>query len=430
MLLKLTRSPLTLNSRLLLFTLALLLALQIIAPYRGWLVLLIGLGGMFLISTVWAISLARGLTLTRGMRLGWAQVGDWMQERFTLDQKSFFPALWVEVIDHSNMPDYNASRVIGVGGFESRQWYTEAICGHRGVFTLGPVTLRTGDPFGIYTVTQHYPTTATLIVMPPIVPLPSIEVAPSGRAGEGKLRADTFERTVSTYGVRDYAPGDSLRWIHWRTSARRDSFFVRLFDSTPAGDWWIFLDLEEKIQAGHGEDSTEEHAIILAASLADVGLRSGRAVGLVARSKNLTWRPPQQGDGQRWEILRALAVADLGSRPLGDLLNSSRSSIHNVASIIVITASGEPGWIEALLPFAHRGIVPTVLLLDPASFGSERQIRNAANTLADLNITRYIVTREWLDRPEAHPGKIEWRISATGRARIAKPRETMPWTKT
>ncbi|MBI5714811.1 MAG: hypothetical protein HZC38_15540, partial [Chloroflexi bacterium] len=75
MLSKFLRSQVQLNSRLLLFTLALLLALQIIAPYRGWLVLLIGLGGMWLISTLWAISLARGLMLTRGMRLGWAQVG-------------------------------------------------------------------------------------------------------------------------------------------------------------------------------------------------------------------------------------------------------------------------------------------------------------------------------------------------------------------
>ncbi|MBI4630237.1 MAG: hypothetical protein HY740_00680, partial [Chloroflexi bacterium] len=44
-------------------------------------------------------------------------------------------------------------------------------------------------------------------------------------------------------------------------------------------------------------------------------------------------------------------------------------------------------------------------------------------------ITRYVVTREWLDRPEAHPGKIEWRITATGRAHIAKPKESVPWTK-
>jgi uncharacterized protein (DUF58 family) len=410
-------STLKLNTKLILVLLALLIVLQLISPYRGWVIMLIGLGGMFLLSSAWVISLRRGLILQRFMRLSWAQVGDWLQERFEIDNHGFFPALWLEVIDHSTMPNYQASRVVAVGGFESRQWFTESVCEHRGVFTLGPLTVRTGDPFGLFTLTQEYPQTTTLIVMPPIVPLPSIEVAPSGRAGEGKLRANTFERTVSTYGVRSYAPGDSLRSIHWRTSARRDDFFVRLFDSTPAGDWWLFLDLEEKMQAGQGEDSTSEHSIILAASLADMGIRAGRAVGLVAQGKTLTWLPPLGGDSQRWEILRALALANLGGRPLHELLNSARSSIHNVASLIILTASPYPEWIEALLPLAQRGLVPTVILLDPASFGEVRDINHTAQTLQDLGITRYVVTKDWLDRPEAQPGKIEWRVSATGKAR-------------
>ena len=79
--------------------------------------------------------------------------------------------------------------------------------------------------------------------------------------------------------MRDYQPGDPLRMIHWPTSARMGKLFVRTFDGAPAGDWWILLDLEESTLAGSGFNSTEEHAVILAALLADRlgGLRRGAA---------------------------------------------------------------------------------------------------------------------------------------------------------
>ena len=65
-----------LNTRLLPALVGLLLVLHLAVPYRGWLVLLVGLGGAWLVSYVWARSLARGLGLVREMRFGWAQVGD------------------------------------------------------------------------------------------------------------------------------------------------------------------------------------------------------------------------------------------------------------------------------------------------------------------------------------------------------------------
>jgi uncharacterized protein (DUF58 family) len=273
----------------------LLLVLHLAVPYRGWLILLVGLGGAWLASYLWARSLADGLRLVREMRFGWAQVGDRLEERFTLVNEGMLPGLWVEVVDHSTVPDYRVSRVSGVGGGSQSRWHTKGVCTRRGLFTLGPTTLRTGDPFGLYTVTLHHPDSATLMVTPPILSLPTIEVAPGGRTGEGRPRANAPERTVGAASVRDYVQGDSLRWIHWPTSARRDSLFVKLFDGTPAGDWWVFLDLDQSAQAGQGQASTEEHGVILAASLADRGLRSGRAVGLVTHGEELVWLPPQEG---------------------------------------------------------------------------------------------------------------------------------------
>ena len=113
-----------------------------------------------------------------------------------------------------------------------------------------------------------------------------------------------------------------MRLVHWKTTARQAKPFVRLFDGTPASDWWILLDLQAESQVGSGGDSTEEHGIILAASLADRGLRAHRGVGLVVNGKTLDWLPSRTGSGQRWEILRRLALASSGKTSLGRCLNT------------------------------------------------------------------------------------------------------------
>jgi uncharacterized protein (DUF58 family) len=417
-----TRSPkphLQLNTRLLPVLVGLLLIMQLTFPYKGWLILLIGLGGAWLISYLWVLLLAQGLSLTREMRFGWAQVGDRIEERFTLTNSSPVAAVWVEVVDHSNLPDYQAGRVTGVGITSENRWKTQSVCTRRGVFTLGPTTLYTGDPFGLYTLNLHHPASITLTVTPPIVPLPTIDVAPGGRAGEGRSHPNAMERTVSVAGVRHYLPGDNLRHIHWPTSARRNSLYVRRLDSTPAGDWWIILDLDQAVQAGQDQRSTEEHGVILAASLADRGLRAGRAVGLVANGDPLVWLSPQGGDTQRWEILRQLALIAPGERSLAELLTRGRASFDQVASLIIITASAEGTWLEALLPLLRRGAVATVLLLDPISFGGTGQVSTIQALLAEFGITVHLITSDLLDRPEARPGhhgQYDWQISPLGRA--------------
>jgi uncharacterized protein (DUF58 family) len=384
-----------------------LLILQLVIPYRGWQVLLVGLGGAWLLSYLWTRSLARRLRLTREMRFGWAQVGDQIVERFRLVNDGWVSAPWVEVVDHSTLPGYQASRGISVESRYSKRWHVEAVCTRRGLFTLGPTSLKTGDPFGLYTVTLNYPASLPLLVLPPIVPLPSIEVSPGGRAGEGHPRPNAPERTISAAGVRQYLPGDSLRWIHWRTSARRDSLFVRLFDGVPAGDRWIVLDMDRYVQVGKGPDATEEHAVILAASLADRSLQSRQAVGLVAHGKQLVWLPPRAGEGQRWEILRTLALVSLGSRPLADLLMGIRSSIGQQASLVIITPAVSTDWIEALLPLLQLGVIPTVMWLDPVSFGGSGGSGLILELLTELGVAHYAIARDLLDRPEARPGQ-QW----------------------
>lgn len=407
------------NLRFLPFLLVPILLAEVIWSERVWMILLVALGGLWLLEYLWARALTRGLQFKRELRYGWAQVGDQMEERFTLVNTGRVPALWVLVTDHSNLTAYHASVATGVSVASENVWRNKYVCARRGAFRLGPTTVTTGTPFGLYTIEFEYAASDSLIVMPPVVPLPEISVSPGGRAYEGRRRISTFERTVSAISVRDYSPGDPFHLIHWRMSAHADALMARTFENTPAGDWWIWLDLDANAQIGEGENSTLEHSIILAASLAERALRAGRAVGLIANAREFVRLAPQSGEYERLNILRTLATIEPGQQGLDVHIKTLRSTLGRSASVIFITAALEGSWLGPLLEMPARAMTPTVILLDRASYGGTLGANGIVQVLAQYGIPHTVITRDLMDRPEARPGhqgSWEWRVGATGRA--------------
>lgn len=413
------KTTLRLNAKILPMIAFLALVMQIVDPSRVWMILLISIGGIWLICWWWARQMARSLRFEREMRFGWAQVGDRLEERFTLINDFSLPATWVAVHDHSTLPDHNASVATGVDGSSTSQWRILTQCTRRGVYRLGGTTLETGDPFGIYTITLEEPTSSTLAVMPPVLSLPKFQILSSSGAGEGKPRRYSLQETINVSQTREMLPNDPMRLIHWKTTARQDKFFVRQFEGAPAGDWWILLDLHKDSQVGEGWDSTEEHAIILASSLVVQGLNEDRPVGLSINGEQIEWLAPRRNEYQLRSLLKALAVASPSQIPLKDFLGRAGRSLSSHCSLLIITANTDMEWTQSVLPLMWRGIMPTVFLFDPISFGGTASTKGISEIFQSISIPCHVIPKELLDEPQARPGREgewEWRVSATGKA--------------
>jgi uncharacterized protein (DUF58 family) len=417
------KSTLRLNTKILPFIGALAFIMQIIDPSRAWIILLIGVGGTWLLCRWWVHGLARTLKFEREMRFGWAQVGDRLEERFTLTNGFLLPATSVTVQDHSNLPDHSASVATGVDGTSTSQWKIQSQCTRRGVYTLGGTTLETGDPFGIYTLTLEDPTSSTLAVMPPVVSLPNFHIASTGWAGDGRTNPRSLEETINASHTREMVPSDPMKFIHWKSTARHNKLFVRQFEGTPAGDWWILLDLDKNSQLGNGWDSTEEHGVILASSLATRGLDGEYPVGLAINGNEPAWMTPQRNENQNRALLKALAVASPSGMGIKDYLQRIGQTIGSRSSLLIITPNVDPSWTESLMVLMWRGVVPTVFVLDPASFGGATDTRAIEGALQSIGAACYIIPRHMLDTKQARPGtqgEWEWRVVGTGKAVAVK----------
>lgn len=347
------------------------------------------LGGLLVISFIWAWLSVRWIVIQRKTRARRAQVGRSLDETFIVRNHAVLPKLWLEVRDHSTLPGHRASHVVPAlrarGGY---RWYVETPCVVRGEFQLGPLTVISGDPFGFFLSPRRLDATSRVIVYPATVSITHVHLPIGTISGGAAQRRRAHFITTNAAGVRDYAPGDSFNRIHWPSTARKDKLLVKEFEIDPLVDIWLFVDFsaqslveEPSLQRVGGTGtviptsqeippSTEEYAVVIAASLAKHFIESERALGFAAYTPHREVLQPERGERQLSRILEALAVArSFSPFSLQQMLTLETPYFTRGTSLVIVTASLDPAWVAEAQVLYRRGIRPMCILVDPQSFG-------------------------------------------------------------
>jgi uncharacterized protein (DUF58 family) len=241
-------------------------------------------------------------------------------------------------------------------------------------------------------MTRTYGVQSSIIVYPPFIDLPHFTVPPANLPGEGRFRKRTHYVTPNAAGIRDYEYGDSFSRIDWKGTARQGKLMVKMFELDPASDIWIAIDLQASVQAGDGDESTEEYAVKIAASVARFFLNANRNVGFMAFGDRLDIIEGERGGQQMTHILEALALSRAtGDVPIGDLINVEGRHFGRHTTLVVITPSMEQSWVMSLIALTQRGVKVAVVLLESSTFGGESGSLMVVSSLAAADIWTYLV---------------------------------------
>ncbi len=376
----------------------LLLVSVFVATGTGfWLLFRLAYVIAFAIPLCWFIAWynVRNLVVSAERRTDRAQVGQEAQEHIEVHNRGFLPKLWIEVEDPSDLPKHRSRRVIMVPPRGHRSWLVDTPLTRRGLYDWGPVRVVSTDPFGLFRRVEYFGGMQQILVYPPVVDLPHFHAPPANLPGEGRFRKRTHYVTPNASGVREYAPGDAFNRIHWRSTARTGEMMVKTFELDPASDIWIVQDLEQRTNAGSGEESTEEYGVRVCASLARHYLvNNNRSVGLITFGKDLQVTEPERGPQQLTRVLENLAtVSAVGDAPLGNLLMEEQRRFGRHTTLIIVTASTDDLWLTAVQSLAQRGVRVAVVLLDPSTFGANRSPLLIFGQLTASDITTYVVRK-------------------------------------
>ncbi|MCB0158350.1 MAG: DUF58 domain-containing protein [Caldilineaceae bacterium] len=391
------------------------------------------LSGILLLSYFWARSSIGGIHLRRFTHSRRSQVGQFAEEQFEVTNRSVWPKLWVEIEDFSTLPWHDAaSRVVnGLGRKRNYRWHVRTLCTQRGQYRLGPMTIQSGDPLGVFNVTQELPQTSYLVVYPLAVDLTSFEPSISDLAGGEARHRRTYQMTTNAAGVRDYYPGDSLNRIHWPTTARMRRLMTKEFELDPTADIWLYLDLSRdtvaampwqpeppeyglfaldrsgkrrSVQSNLPPISTE-YAVTVTASLARFFLTRNRAVGMNSHGRMREFLQADRGERQLNKIMEALAVVDgVGNLPFEQLIATDGIRLNRNDTLLAVSADPRLEWAYALQMLQRRGVNSIAVVIDGSTFGRATDYTPVLAQLEAAGVPTYVVRRdEAIDAALAHP---------------------------
>jgi uncharacterized protein (DUF58 family) len=362
---------------------------------------------LLVLSFLWAWSNLRGLKVDRETFTHRTQVGGIAHERLSVQNLWPLPKLWVELRDHSDLPLHAPGFVSYLPARERRRWTTKTPCTMRGKFTLGPTTLVSGDPFGIFRLERQADATSEVLVYPRTTPLPGFSLPSAELPGGQDVKSRAYHVTPNVASIRDYQPGDSFNRIHWRSSARSNKLMVKEFELDPTAEVYVVLDMQERIQQqmvaqrkSRGElvsrearmsESTEEYGVQAAASIARHMLDQNRTVGLVSWGQHREVIPAERETRQLFKMLEALAVLRAhGAQPLAEVLAAESVRFGRNCTLVIITASLDERWVASLQHLMYRGVRAVVVLIDPQSFGGWRDTLTIQSRLAEMRVPTYM----------------------------------------
>lgn len=407
---------------------------------RQPLILIVGLLALFvfLAIDIWATYCLTDLHFERELSTKRAFFGTEVTLSVTVENAKLLPLPWLEIED-------NVSRQVNVRGRRLRinpttnrsileslfsvRWYERVTrhytlaCNARGVHTFGPTGVRSGDLFGFTEREQTLENWQYLLVYPLILPLSNFNLPARHPFGEQRIARRLLEDPARVVGVRDYVPGDELRRIHWKATARTRQLQSKVYEPTTTYTLVLFLNVSTQVGAYFStHPELRELSICAAASVADWGLNGGHAVGLYIngfpylpeQSSTLAGKqagdgasvlrtpfkpqriklPPASGAEQHRRIMEALArVQEFFGSPIEEMIQGERAHLPAGATVVVITTTISDPLLDTLKRLRQSGHAVTILLASD---------QPTASRLAGLPVTYLGGEETWKSLVERH----------------------------
>ena len=239
----------------------------------------------------------------------------------------------------------------------------------RGRHAFSPIRLSITDPFGLAEAGLTLEERQALVVYPRLTELDRLFF--DGGAGPEHGRRLLLRRPVGfeLHSVRDYQQGESLRRVHWPSTARRGALMVKELEDSPRDEVAVLLDGDATAVVGSPPDSSFDSAVRVAGSILLAQMRRGRRCVLAL---NTAGREMQTvaSDGPEWQrALELLAAVEPDARrPAAALLESGVSPVTRALELVVVTSRIESALVNRLLERALTRRAVALVHVEAGSF--------------------------------------------------------------
>jgi uncharacterized protein (DUF58 family) len=292
-----------------------------------------------------------------------------------------------------------------LGRDERRELEYTLRCERWGVHLIGDLVLRAHERTGLLVFEQRLELSRPLKVYPRGEAMRKLLRPLETQAFAGNQVPRIRGEGIEFADLRPFVPGDRVRRVNWRATARRGEPWVN--ESHPERNSDVVIFLDTFAEARRGDESTLDQAVEAAAALAVHYLREKDRVGLVAFGGILNWLTVSSGLVQLYRVLDSLLEAEIFlSYAWKDIDIVPVRTLPPKALVLALSPLLDERAVRALLDLRARGFDLAVIEISPVPFApsSEQELDSLAYRL-------WLLRRETLRSRYLRLGVpvVEWR---------------------
>jgi uncharacterized protein (DUF58 family) len=329
----------------------------------------IGLGLVLAVAAaaLWVRLLNRPMRVNRVFGHGDHLAGDDISVRLELDVAGRMPSGALTVIERIARFGEVETVVLNRHGRLRGAYILEKV--PRGRYPIESAKAVLEDPFGLERVEIALPVGESVLVYPRLVDLDALFSDSGARALEGRRLLLRRPTGFDLHSVRDYEQGESLRRVHWPTTAKRGHLMVKELEDAPRDETAVLLDGDAAAVVGVAPDNTFELQVRAAGSLLKAHAVRGRRAALIVNCASRAYQRVHSFDGDWLRALETLAAVEPdGPTPLAAVLADEAGPAARALELTVVTASLTPRLVERLAQRVFQRHAATVVYVDGASF--------------------------------------------------------------
>jgi uncharacterized protein (DUF58 family) len=239
----------------------------------------------------------------------------------------------------------------------------------RGRYPIQSTELVLEDPFALERVDIALPTGESLLVYPRLVELEALFSESGARALEGLRLLLRRPTGFDLHSVRDYEQGESLRRVHWPSTAKRGQLMVKELEDAPRDEVAVLLDADSSVVVGTAPDSSFELQVRAAGSILRAHAVRARRAALVINSVGRPHQRVHSFDGDWRRALELLAsVEPDGPTPLAAVLADEAGPAAKALELSIVTAVLSPRLVDRLLQRNLARHTSSLVYVDATSF--------------------------------------------------------------
>ncbi len=235
-----------------------------------------------------------------------------------------------------------------LGWYQQHRWHFTLRPTERGFHQFGPATVKSADLLGAFPRTIEDGHADHIVVFPRVFPMADLGLPSDRPFGERKGGNRVFEDPLRIAGLREFRPGDPLRRIDWKATARSGELRSRVYEPSATQQLYLMVNIDTMEHSWEGYLKDElERIVSVTASLAAWAAGARYAVGLLANgafpdADRPIRLPPSRSRDQLTRILEALAV--IQPLTMGDLAGAIQRESGKLpaGSTLVVVASLMP----------------------------------------------------------------------------------------